>query len=126
MVLFASKKQRRLNLLGIMALLLAGLSASSPAQIASFPTSQAPSLPSSEPPATASGITTGNFTGSVAAGKASPTLLPLTLKDALDRVLRQDLGLVLAGTDVSCVRAALLKALSNLLPKLSAKLTEPV
>ena len=126
MVLFASKKQRRLNLLGITALLLAGLSASSPAQIASFPTSQAPSLPSSEPPATASGITTGNFTGSVAAGQASSTVLPLTLKDALDRGLRQNLGLVLAGVDVRSARAARLKALSKLLPNVSAKLTESV
>src|SRR5438552_801022 len=106
MVLFASKKQRRLNLLGIVALLLAGLSASSPAQIASFPTSQAPSLPSSEPPATASGITTGNFTGSVAAGQASPAVLPLTLRDALDRGLRQNLGLVLAGVDGRSAQAA--------------------
>jgi len=126
MVLFASKKQRRLNLLGIVALLLAGLSASSPAQIASFPTSQAPSLPSSEPPATASGITTGNFTGSVAAGQASSTVFPLTLKDALDRGLRQNLGLVLAGVDVRSARAARLKALSKLLPNVSAKLTESV
>src|SRR5438067_9060914 len=124
MVLFASKKQRRLNLLGIVALLLAGLSASSPAQIASFPTSQAPSLPSSEPPATASGITTGNFTGSVAAGQASSTVFPLTLKDALDRGLRQNLGLVLAGVDVRSARAARLKALSKLLPNVSAKLSE--
>jgi len=91
---------------GALALLLAGLSASSPAQIASFPTSQAPSLPSSEPPAAASGITTGNFTGSVAAGQANSTVLPLTLKDALDRGLRQNLGLVLAGVDVRSARAA--------------------
>src|SRR5438270_11008133 len=105
MVLFASKKQRRLNLLGIMALLLAGLSASSPAQIASFPTSPAPSLPSSEPPATASGITTGNFTGSVADGQASSTVLQLTLQDALDRGIRQKLGFELACVGYRSARA---------------------
>src|SRR5205085_8711396 len=65
-------------------------------------------------------------TGSVVAGQASGVVMPLTLNEALDRGLRQNLGIVLAGVDVRTARAARLKALSKLLPNISGKISESV
>jgi outer membrane protein TolC len=64
------------------------------------------------------------FNGSVAAGQASSTQLELSLQDAIDRGLKANLGLLVRGTLSSAARADRLRALSALLPKLNAGITE--
>ena len=70
----------------------------------------------------ATGIPT-NFSGSVATGKATNTVLQLTLKEAINNALRQNLGVVLGGQQSRAARAAKLKALSDLLPHVSGKVS---
>lgn len=66
------------------------------------------------------------FTGSVPAGKASSTAVELTLHDALDLGLRQNLGLLEGTQDIRGAQAARLKALSKLLPDINARIAESV
>ena len=74
------------------------------------------SLPGSQSP----------FTGSEPDAKASPGLLPLSLQDAIDRGLRTNLGLLLSGDQTIYARGERWKELSNLLPNISARVTEDV
>jgi outer membrane protein TolC len=72
------------------------------------------SLPGSQSP----------FTGSEPEGKASPEVLQLSLQEALDRGLRNNLGLLLSGDQTIMARGERWKELSNLLPNLSARVQE--
>jgi outer membrane protein TolC len=72
------------------------------------------SLPGSQSP----------FTGSEAEGKATPEVLPLGLQDAIDRGLRNNLGLLLSGDQTIMARGERWKELSNLLPNVSARVQE--
>jgi outer membrane protein TolC len=67
------------------------------------------SLPGSQSP----------FTGSEPEGKATPEVLQLSFQDAIDRGLRNNLGLLLAGDQTMQARGESWKELSNLLPDLS-------
>jgi outer membrane protein TolC len=64
------------------------------------------------------------FSGSVPAGKAAPGVLPLSLKDAIDRGLKQNLGLLLASEGIRSSRGQWWRALSELLPNLTTSSTE--
>ena len=66
------------------------------------------------------------FQGSVPTGTASSTPLALTLRDALDRGLRANLGLLLSGQASETARGERLKSLSALLPQLNGGVTENV
>ena len=60
------------------------------------------------------------YSGSVpAAEKATPNVLPLSLKDAIDRGLKQNLGLLLTGEGIPSARGQWWKDLSELLPNLT-------
>ncbi len=83
-------------------------SATSPGSSISLPGSQSP------------------FTGSAPEGKASSEILQLNFKDAIDRGLRNNLGLLIAGDDTITARGERWKELSNLLPNLEAKAQENV
>jgi outer membrane protein TolC len=72
------------------------------------------SLPGSQSP----------FTGSEAEGKATPDVLQLGFQEAIDRGLRNNLGLLLSGDQVTMARGERWKELSNLLPNLSARVQE--
>jgi outer membrane protein TolC len=72
------------------------------------------SLPGSQSP----------FTGSEAEGRATPEVLPLGLQDAIDRGLRNNLGLLLSGDQTIMARGERWKELSNLLPNVSARVQE--
>jgi outer membrane protein TolC len=72
------------------------------------------SLPGSQSP----------FTGSEPVGKATPEVLQLSLQDAIDRGLRNNLGLLLSGDQTTMARGERWKELSNLLPNLSARVQE--
>jgi outer membrane protein TolC len=74
------------------------------------------SLPGSQSP----------FTGSEPESKASPEVLQLNFQEAIDRGLRNNLGLLLSGDQTIMARGERWKELSNLLPDLSARLQEDV
>lgn len=59
------------------------------------------------------------YSGSVPAGKATPDVLPLSLKEAIDRGLKQNLGLLLAGEGIPSARGQWWKDLSELLPNVT-------
>jgi len=66
------------------------------------------------------------FTGSEPEVKATPEVLQLTFQDAIDRGLRNNLGLLLSGDQTIMARGERWKELSNLLPNLQARLQEDV
>jgi outer membrane protein TolC len=74
------------------------------------------SLPGSQSP----------FTGSVPEGTATPGVLQLSFQEAIDRGLRNNLGLLLSGDQTITARGERWKELSNLLPNLRAGLQENV
>jgi outer membrane protein TolC len=62
--------------------------------------------------------------GSVPTGTVSPQAIPLSLADAIERGLRQNLGLLLSSDAQFSAQGQLTQARSPLLPNLSAKVTE--
>jgi len=66
------------------------------------------------------------FTGSEPEGKASPQVLQLSFQEAIDRGLRNNLGLLLSGDQTIMARGERWKELSNLLPNVSARVQEDV
>ena len=66
------------------------------------------------------------FVGSVPAGHATSEVLPLTFAEAIDRGLKQNLGLLLSGDSTLSARSQKWKELSALLPHFSASLAENV
>jgi outer membrane protein TolC len=57
-------------------------------------------------------------------GKATPNILPLSFKDALDRALRNNLGLLLASDSSLAARGSKWQELSRLLPNFSISATQ--
>jgi outer membrane protein TolC len=76
---------------------------------------QGQSLPSNSP-----------FAGSVAEQKPTGDVIPLTIKDAIQMGLKNNLGLILSGEGSEQARGARIRALSELLPSLSARIGESV
>ncbi|MFZ0322165.1 MAG: TolC family protein [Candidatus Sulfotelmatobacter sp.] len=74
------------------------------------------SLPGSQSP----------FTGSEPEGRATAEVLQLSFQEAIDRGLRNNLGLLLSGDQTTTARGERWKELSNLLPNLQARLQEDV
>src|ERR1700722_16373113 len=66
------------------------------------------------------------FQGSVPTGVASPTPVALTLQDAIDRGLRNNLGLLLSGQASESARGERLRSLSALLPQVTGAVSENV
>jgi outer membrane protein TolC len=66
----------------------------------------------------------GQFAGGIPSGQAVPGVMPLTLQDAIDRGLRQNLGLILGQQGTLGAESARLRALSNLLPNVVAKVSD--
>jgi outer membrane protein TolC len=77
-------------------------------------TSNAPALPGPPNP----------FLGSQPEGKATSEVLQIDFKEAIDRGLRNNLGLLLASDQTETARGERWKALSDLLPNLSARIQE--
>lgn len=65
----------------------------------------------------------GAFAGSVRGGPATSETQPLSLRNALERALKLNLGLIESGQDARAARAARLRSLSALLPDLSARVS---
>lgn len=76
--------------------------------------------PSAGPAASAApGVTTQSpFQGSVPTGKPTGTVLPITMKEALDRALKYNLGVIESDQNTRAARAQRLRNLSALLPNL--------
>jgi len=73
---------------------------------------------------TAGAVQTQNpFLGSVPAGQATGTTLELSLKDALERALKYNLGVIESNQNIRAAQAARLRSLNGLLPNLSARLS---
>jgi outer membrane protein TolC len=68
----------------------------------------------------------GSFSGSVPEGKATSEILPLSFKEAIDRGLRNNLGLLLQGDNTLAARGQKWKELSELLPNVKAGISEHV
>jgi len=66
------------------------------------------------------------FQGSIPTGVASATPLSLTLRDAIDRGLRTNLGLLLRGQVSESTRGERLRSLSALLPQVTGEVSENV
>jgi outer membrane protein TolC len=63
------------------------------------------------------------FLGSVPTGQATGTTLELSLKDALERSLKYNLGIIESSQNNRAAQAARLRSLNGLLPNLSARLS---
>lgn len=82
------------------------------AQVSSMPTS-------ATPPSGQSSMTGASpFLGGVPSGKPAPGVMPLSLKDEIDRGLKYNLGLLLAEQGTREAHGARVRALSELLPHL--------
>lgn len=66
------------------------------------------------------------FLGSAPEGKATGEVLQIDFKEAIDRGLRNNLGLLLAGDQTETARGERWKELSDLLPNLNARVIENV
>jgi outer membrane protein TolC len=62
--------------------------------------------------------------GGIPAGTRSSGTLSLSIKDTIERGLRYNLGIALGGEDIDAARAARLRALSNLLPRVAIVASE--
>ncbi len=71
-----------------------------------------------------SSIPQGPFSGSVPEGKATAAVLPLSFKDAIERGLRNNLGLLLQSDNTLTARGEKWKELSALLPNVSGAVNE--
>ena len=66
------------------------------------------------------------FLGSVAEGKATGDVLQIDYQDAIDRGLRNNLGLLLAGDQTETARGERWKELSDLLPDISGRVNRSI
>jgi outer membrane protein TolC len=74
----------------------------------------------------ASALAGQQFQGSVPTGTASSTPLALTFRDAIDRGLKANLGLLVSGSASEIARGQRLRALSALLPQVNGGVSETV
>ena len=71
-------------------------------------------------------IDTSTYQGSLSQEKATPGVLPLSLNDAIQRGLRNNLGLLLTTQNTLSARGARLEQLQSLLPTVTASAKEAV
>lgn len=86
--------------------------------------SNAPSLPAGVSAPAAAQVTSSSFQGSVQVGQANDQILDLTLDDAIQRGLRNNLGVILSGTQTDTAKAQRLSQLQNLLPDVEGSIKE--
>lgn len=106
---------------------MVGILAGAPAwaQIAPPVAPSAPAAPSGSAPMPAPQMPATNpFLGSIPTGTVTSTPLPLSLKEALQRALDHNLGLLLAEEDATGAHGARWRALAELLPNVSGYLRE--
>ena len=77
-------------------------------------------------PATPSGISSDPFSGSVITEKATDQVISISLKDAINRGLKANLGALLSEQGITSARGQRWRALQSMLPDVTAKITESV
>jgi outer membrane protein TolC len=77
-------------------------------------------------PPQAAGPNAQSFQGSVVSGQATGGVLDLSLDDAMQRGLKNNLGVILSGTQSASARGARMSDLQNLLPEIDASGKETV
>ena len=77
-------------------------------------------------PPQAAAPTAGSFQGSVVNGQASPQPLALSLDDAMQRGLQNNLGVILSGNETAAARGERLSQLQSLLPSVDFNAHEAV
>lgn len=118
---------RRLDRIALSLMLCFWVGMLSPAAKGQTPTYTGTTAPSgSSGTISTFGGTQNPFTGSVSSGRATNAIIPLTFADAINRGLKQNLGLLLASDDTLYARGQRWKELSNLLPNVNASLEENV
>ena len=95
---------------------------SAAAQMPDRPGSQDQASPAASAPVSIG--TQGAFSGSVPEGQATDKILPVSFKDAIERALRNNLGLLLGGDNLLAARGQRWQELSHLLPNISASATQ--
>jgi len=125
-----SSKHRALKSYGILLIVAANCQAQAPSPDSGAPDALAArtsySVTSAQAPPGIS-LPSGDqnpFLGSVPTGKATVEVLPLSFSDAIERGLRQNLGLLLADDSQLAARGQRWKELSQLLPNVHASITE--
>lgn len=73
---------------------------------------------------TAAGISPQSYEGSVPEGTATAQTMELTLDDAIQRGLRNNLGIILSGTQTAAARGERLTQLQQLLPSIDGTFSE--
>ena len=109
----------RLVLVPMLALILGGGAAA-----AQTPPAPPPSGQTRQPARTAPPPSATTFLGGVPSGTATADPLPLSIWDVVTRALEHNLGLLLADADVSRARGARLRALGDLLPNVTGRISE--
>jgi outer membrane protein TolC len=107
-LLYSSRPGLALTLMLLFAIPCAVAQSSLPTPSISLPGSQSP------------------YTGSEPESKATPEVLQLGFQEAIDRGLRNNLGLLLSADQAIMARGERWKELSNLLPNLNARIQEDV
>jgi outer membrane protein TolC len=95
-------------------------------QTLTYPDAASTSQQSGSPAASFSMPGQSSFSGSVPEGKPTPGVLPLSFLGALDRGLRNNLGLLLSSDNTLTARGQKWEELSKLLPHINADVTEAV
>ena len=72
------------------------------------------------------GPTSQSYQGSVTAGEATGQTIDLTLDDAIQRGLKNNLGIILSGTQTASTRGQRLTELQSLLPSVDASIKDTV
>lgn len=91
---------------------------------AGIPGLRAQSLPAGASAPNAAQVTSSSFQGSVQTGDVSEQTLDLTLDDAIQRGLRNNLGVILSGTQTAAAKAQRLSQLQSLLPDVEGSAKE--
>jgi outer membrane protein TolC len=86
----------------------------------------AQSTPTAPPAPTAAPQSASSFQGSVPSGEASPQPVDLTLDDAIQRGLKNNLGVILSATQTAASRGQRLSQLQSLLPTVDFSIKEAV
>ena len=85
-----------------------------------------PNAPSATGAAASTSFKLDQYMASVPEGKATGQVLQLSFKDAMDRALRNNLGLLIQSDNTLYARGEKWKELSSLLPNVSASVTQSV
>jgi outer membrane protein TolC len=108
----------------LLIVLVAAATAFARAQTAALATSSAPAGAPALATSVAAGSNSSSFFGSVPVGRATSTVMPLTLQEAIERGLKTNLGILLSEQSSRAARGARWEALSHLLPHLTTGTTE--